>query len=48
LTAAGSKGATCPLSITNKNAAGNTVSIAANAAAVRVDGATTKVTISGQ
>ena len=43
-------GATCPLSITNpiKNAAGNTASIAANAAAGRVDGATTKVTISGQ
>ena len=38
------------VSITNpiKNAAGNTVSIAAGAAAVRVDGATTKVTISGQ
>jgi hypothetical protein len=38
------------VSITNpiKNAAGNTVSIAASAAAVRVDGATTKVTISGQ
>ncbi|HET9855068.1 MAG TPA: hypothetical protein VFR53_08430 [Methylomirabilota bacterium] len=32
-----------------KNAAGNTVSIAAGAAAaVRVDGATTRVTISGQ
>ena len=31
-----------------QNAAGNTVSIAAGAAAVRVDGATTRVTISGQ
>jgi len=31
-----------------QNAAGNTVSIAANAAAIRVDGATTRVTISGQ
>jgi hypothetical protein len=41
-------GATCPLSITNpiKNAAGNTVSFGTGAA-VRVDGATTKVTISG-
>jgi hypothetical protein len=38
------------VSITNpiQNAAGNTVSIAAGAAAVRVDGATTRVTISGQ
>jgi hypothetical protein len=38
------------VSITNpiKNAAGNTVSIAAGSAAVRVDGATTRVTISGQ
>jgi hypothetical protein len=38
------------VSITNpiKNAASNTVSIAAGAAAVRVDGATTRVTISGQ
>ena len=30
------------------NAAGNTVSIAAGAAAIRVDGATTRLTISGQ
>ena len=38
------------ISITNpiKNATGNTVSIAAGSAAVRVDGATTRVTISGQ
>jgi hypothetical protein len=38
------------VSITNaiQNAAGNTVSVAAGAAAIRVDGATTKVTISGQ
>ena len=38
------------VSITNaiQNAAGNTVSIAAGAAAVRVDGATTRLTISGQ
>ncbi len=38
------------VSITNpiKNAAGNTVSIAAGSAAVRVDGATTRLTISGQ
>ena len=38
------------VSITNpiQNAAGNTVSIAAGAAAVRVHGATTRVTISGQ
>lgn len=38
------------VSITNpiQNAAGNTVSIAAGAAALRVDGATTRVTISGQ
>jgi len=38
------------VSITNpiQNLAGGTVSIAANAAAVRVDGATTRVTISGQ
>jgi hypothetical protein len=38
------------VAITNpiQNAAGNTVSIAAGAAALRVDGATTKVTISGQ
>jgi hypothetical protein len=38
------------VSITNpiKNAAGNTVSIAAGSAAVRVDGATTRITISGQ
>jgi hypothetical protein len=38
------------VSITNaiQNAAGNTVSIAAGAAAVRVDGAATRVTISGQ
>jgi hypothetical protein len=38
------------VSITNpiQNAAGNTVSIAAGAAAIRVDGATTRVTVSGQ
>jgi hypothetical protein len=38
------------VAITNPihNAAGNTLSIAAGAAALRVDGATTKVTISGQ
>jgi hypothetical protein len=38
------------VAITNpiQNAAGNTVSIAAGAAALRVDGATTRVTISGQ
>jgi hypothetical protein len=38
------------VSITNpiQNAAGNTVSIAANAAAIRVDGTTTRVAISGQ
>jgi hypothetical protein len=38
------------VSITNpiQNAAGNTVSIGAGAAAIRVDGATTRVTISGQ
>jgi filamentous hemagglutinin len=38
------------VSITNpiQNAAGNTVSIAAGAAAIRVDGATTRLTISGQ
>jgi hypothetical protein len=38
------------VSITNpiRNAAGNTVSIAAGSAAVRVDGATTRLTISGQ
>jgi hypothetical protein len=30
------------------NAAGNTVSIAAGAAAIRVDGATTRLTMSGQ
>ena len=38
------------VSITNaiQNAAGNTLSIAAGAAALRVDGATTRVTISGQ
>ena len=38
------------VSITNpvKNAAGNTLTIAPNAAAIRVDGATTRLTISGQ
>ncbi|HSL51877.1 MAG TPA: FecR domain-containing protein [Candidatus Deferrimicrobiaceae bacterium] len=38
------------VSITNpiQNAAGNTVSITAGAAAIRVDGATTRVTVSGQ
>ncbi len=38
------------VSITNpiQNAAGNTVSIASAAAAIRVDGATTRVTVSGQ
>ena len=38
------------VSITNpiQNAAGNTVSIPSGAAAIRVDGATTRVTVSGQ
>jgi hypothetical protein len=37
-----------PITNAIQNAAGNTVSIAAGAAAVRVDGATTWLTISGQ